>query len=76
VTDTDCPLCGGIVRGDRGPLALLDVDRLARALHRSYDRDPTVRRIEWRDLNEAERGMWRRHAAAIAREYEEGGPHR
>ena len=49
--------------------APLDVERLARALHRSYDRDPAVRRIEWNDLNEADRGMWRRHAAAIAREY-------
>jgi len=48
----------------------LDVERLARALHRSYDRDPAVRRIEWNDLNEADRGMWRRHAAEVAREYE------
>ena len=50
--------------------ASLDVERLARALHRSYDRDPAVRRIEWSDLNEADRGMWRRHAATVAREYE------
>jgi hypothetical protein len=49
--------------------APLDVERLARALHRSYDRDPAMRRIEWSDLNEAERGMWRRHAAAIVSEY-------
>ena len=45
--------------------ASLDVERLARALHRS-----SVRRIEWSDLNEADRGMWRRHAATVAREYE------
>ena len=49
--------------------APLDVERLARALHRSYDRDPSVRRIEWNDLNKADRGMWRRHAAAVIREY-------
>jgi len=30
MTDTDCPLCGGIVRG--AALDLLDVEQLARAL--------------------------------------------
>jgi hypothetical protein len=49
--------------------APLDVERLARALHRSYDRDPAVRRIEWADLNDADRGMWRRHTATVIREY-------
>lgn len=38
---------------------------LAEALHDSYLRDPAMPRITWADLNDAERGMWRRHAAAI-----------
>ena len=65
---TDCAdhYIAGYKAGARAPL---DVERLARALHRSYDRDPAVRRIEWSDLNEADRGMWRRHAAAAIREY-------
>ena len=63
-----CGVCGLPKPAAPDP-APLDVERLARALHRSYDRDPAVRRIEWNDLNEADRGMWRRHAAAVIREY-------
>ena len=43
----------------------LDVERLARAMHRSYDRDPNVTRIEWSDLSLPERVIWRNHAEAI-----------
>ena len=38
---------------------------LAAALHDSYLRDPAMPRITWDDLNEAERGMWYRHAENI-----------
>jgi hypothetical protein len=49
--------------------AALDVERLARAQHASYERDPSVKRIEWGDLTEAERRMWIIHARVVAAEY-------
>jgi hypothetical protein len=45
--------------------AVLDVERLAEAMHGAYERDPNVKRIEWSDLSDAEKGMWKRHAAAV-----------
>lgn len=53
----------------RAEAAALDVDVLAEAEHRSYPRDPAVQRIEWSDLSDAEKAMWRRHAANHVREY-------
>jgi len=41
------------------------VERLARALHASYERDPAAPRIYYADLSDSERGMWRHHAKAI-----------
>lgn len=51
------------------PEAGLDVERLARALHDSYLRDPAMPRIYWTDLSQAERAAWKNHAKAVAREY-------
>jgi hypothetical protein len=47
----------------------IDVERLARALHGSYERDPSVVRIDWTDLSAADQRMWINHARAIAALY-------
>lgn len=53
------------------PASGLDVERLARATHASYLRDPQMPRITWDDINDADRAMWRGHAEAIAAAYTE-----
>lgn len=54
----------------------LDVERLAQAMHGSYERDPTMTRIEWDDLGDAEKRMWRRHAKEVRDRYAADTPER